>query len=176
PLLPALIGGWRRASALAARTVGIPGRPAALLGGALPVGPLRILDALARGAHHLAEARDDGAPAGQPGAAGLSHGVGLAARRLLCRTRAREGEPRDRRGGEEPLPRRGHHPLRTSVTPSAMASITASTRASAATLSLNARMWLVCSSCASGSATRPIQSTLSTRISPFGRSRARISS
>ena len=60
--------------------------------------------------------------------------------------------------------------LRQRVRPSAIGSITASTRSSAATMSLNARIALVLSSSASALTTRPPHSTLSTRITPLGRS------
>src|SRR5262249_14278655 len=66
--------------------------------------------------------------------------------------------------------------LRSRVNPSEIGTITHSTRGSAATRSLKRRIALVMSSCTDASATRPVHSTLSTRITPPGRRRARISS
>jgi hypothetical protein len=66
--------------------------------------------------------------------------------------------------------------LRAIVSPSASGSITTSTRWSLATVSLNALIALVFSSSASGSKTRPLHNTLSTRMTPFGRNRRSTSS
>ena len=67
--------------------------------------------------------------------------------------------------------------LRTKrLSPSAIGSMTPSTRSSPAAWSLNARIATVFSSSAAGSTTRPLQSTLSTSSTPFGRSRGTSSS
>jgi hypothetical protein len=66
--------------------------------------------------------------------------------------------------------------LRAKVKPSEIEAITQSTRRSAATWSLKRRIASVLASVFSGSITLPFQSTLSTRISPPGRSRFRTSS